>query len=151
MTAITPSQPSEERAPLRSTAVTIAALAILIGVGIWRATHSATAPLPTSAAQAGTTLPAGAAPAIPARPDLIVYLVGSAEKRDSVQANLKLAEVAQMPEVPLTWLVVDVTTPGGEALAREVASVPDLMRPDGRPAVMLVDLRTKAQTPTDSD
>jgi hypothetical protein len=82
---------------------------------------------------------------------MIVYLVRSAEERDSVQARVKLAVEAQMPEVPLTWLVVDVTAPGCEQLARENVRVPDLVRPDSRPAVTLVYVRTKADTSTSSD
>jgi hypothetical protein len=141
MTTIIPPHPSEERPPIVSTAVTLAALAILAGFGVWRATHSATALPQDSLAEAGMTPPVRAVPSLLARPEIVVYLVGSAEERASVQASVKLAEAAGIPEVSLAWLVVDVSAPEGAWLAQVIARDANVVRPDGRPAVTLVNLR----------
>jgi hypothetical protein len=146
MTTSTSSSPPGERPPIVSTAVTLGLLAIMASVGVWRATHSATAPLPEPAAQRGTTLPASVAPAVPTGPGLTVYLVGSEEEHAFVLEALNLVDAVQLPETSLACLVVaclivDVSAPGGEAVAQAIASDANVVRPDGRPAVMLVDLR----------
>lgn len=119
----------------------ISAMLVLGVIAVWPMLHRTITSQPQVATQQAPAPRIGEQTATVTAPPPTIYLVGSEEQRAFIQEALDLANIMRVPESPLLFSVSNVAGPGGDDVARTLASDANLLRADGRPVMTLIDLR----------